>query len=145
MSDLTPFFEPACVAVVGASRERNKIGSEILHNLAGDRGFTGTIVPVHPTADAIEGLPAYPRVVEIPSAVDLAVIVVPAAQVLDAVDDCLAKGVRPSASSAPDLASRTSEGRALERGWSQRIRGAGCRLIGPNCMGLHQHRCTRSR
>ena len=49
---LAPFFEPSCVAVVGASRERNKIGSEILHNLVAT-GFTGAVVPVHPTAATI--------------------------------------------------------------------------------------------
>ena len=79
-SSLRPFFEPACIAVIGASRERNKIGSEILHNLIAT-GFTGSVVPVHPTAAFIQGLKTYPRVVEIPTTVDLAIIVVPAARI----------------------------------------------------------------
>lgn len=53
-ASMKAFFEPRVVAVVGASRQRGKIGSEILHNLV-TAGFTGTIVPVHPTASAIEG------------------------------------------------------------------------------------------
>lgn len=89
---LTPFFEPACVAVVGASRERNKIGSEVLHNLVAT-GFTGAVVPIHPSAESIQGLKAYPRLVDVPFAVDLAVIVVPAELVPASVDDCLAKQV----------------------------------------------------
>ena len=72
------FFEPRVIAVVGANRERGRIGSEILHNLVA-AGFNGRIVPVHPTARQIEGRTAYPRVSDIPGAVDLAVIVVPAA------------------------------------------------------------------
>ena len=55
------FFEPRTVAVAGANRERGKIGSEILHNLQ-TAGFTGTIIPVHPTAKELQGLRAYPRV-----------------------------------------------------------------------------------
>ena len=92
-ASMKAFFEPRVVAVVGANRERGKIGSEILHNLLA-AGFTGSIVPVHPTAAELEGLTAYRRVVDIPGPVDLAVIVVPAAQVLQAVDDCIAKKVR---------------------------------------------------
>ena len=132
---LTPFFEPACVAVVGASRERNKIGSEVLHNLLAT-GFTGTVVPVHPTAGTIQGLAAYPRVADIPSAVDLAVIVVPAAQVPAAVDDCLAKQVPAICIISAGFGECGEEGRAIEREMVRKIRNAGSRLIGPNCMGL---------
>ena len=135
MSDLTPFFEPACVAVVGASRERNKIGSEILHNLVAT-GFTGTVVPIHPTADTIQGIQAYPRLVDVPSAVHLAVIVVPSALVPAAVDDCLAKGVPAICIISAGFGESSEEGRAIEREMVRKIRGAGSRLIGPNCMGL---------
>ena len=76
-ASMKAFFEPRVVAVVGANRERGKIGSEILHNLSAG-GFTGTIVPVHPTARAIGGFTAYPRVIDIPGPVDLAMVVVPA-------------------------------------------------------------------
>jgi len=91
-ASMRSFFEPRVVAVVGASRTRGKIGSEILNNLV-VAGFTGTIVPVHPAAAEIGGLPAYRRVTDIPGAVDLAMIVVPAEDVLAAVDDCISKSV----------------------------------------------------
>jgi N-acetylglutamate synthase-like GNAT family acetyltransferase len=54
-ASMRAFFEPRVVAVVGANRTRGKIGSEILNNLL-VAGFTGTIVPVHPTATTIAGL-----------------------------------------------------------------------------------------
>lgn len=135
MADLTPFFEPACVAVVGASRERNKIGSEILHNLVAT-GFTGKLVPVHPSAETIQGLKTYPHVADIPGAVDLAVIVVPSAQVPAAVDDCLAKPVPAICIISAGFGECGAEGRAIEREMVRKIRRAGSRLIGPNCMGL---------
>jgi acetyl coenzyme A synthetase (ADP forming)-like protein len=132
---LTPFFEPACVAVIGASRERNKIGSEVLHNLVAT-GFTGKVVPVHPAAGTIQGLTAYARVADIPWAVDLAVIVVPAAHVPAAVDDCLAKQVPAICIISAGFGECSDDGRMIEREMVRKIRQAGSRLIGPNCMGL---------
>ena len=73
-ASMRPFFEPKVVAVVGANRERGRIGSETLRNLR-ETGFTGTLVPVHPDVDEIDGLRAYPSVSAIPEPVDLAVIV----------------------------------------------------------------------
>ena len=59
-ASMKAFFQPASVAVIGANRTRGKIGSEILHNLIAS-GFTGSIIPVHPSAAEIEGLRAWPR------------------------------------------------------------------------------------
>jgi acetate---CoA ligase (ADP-forming) len=134
-ASMTPFFAPRVVAVVGANRERGKIGSEILHNLIA-AGFTGSIVPVHPTAAEIEGLTAYARVSDIPGPVDLAMIVVPAAHVLAAVDDCISKNVPAICVISAGFGESDAEGRAREADLVDRIRQAGCRLIGPNCMGL---------
>ena len=132
---LTPFFEPTCVAVIGASRERNKIGSEILHNLVAT-GFTGAVVPIHPSAESIQGLKAYPRVADVPFRVDLAMIVVPAELVPAAVDDCLAKQVPAICIISAGFGECSTEGREIERDLVGKIRRSGCRLIGPNCMGL---------
>jgi acetyl coenzyme A synthetase (ADP forming)-like protein len=129
------FFEPQVVAVVGANRQRGKIGAEILNNLIA-AGFTGTVVPVHPTAGTIAGLTAYRRVTDIPGAVDLAMIVVPADQVLAAVDDCISKQVRAICVISAGFSECGADGRAREAALVERVRRAGCRLIGPNCMGL---------
>jgi acetyl coenzyme A synthetase (ADP forming)-like protein len=129
------FFEPGTIAVVGANRERGRIGSEILHNLQ-SAGFTGTITPVHPTAKELQGLRAYPGVSDIPGTVDLAVIVVPAAQVLSVVEECISKGVRALCVISAGFGEAGAEGRAREIAILEKIRSAGCRLVGPNCMGL---------
>lgn len=134
-ASMKAFFEPGAVAIVGANRSRGRIGAEILHNVVA-AGFKGRIFPVHPTAPEIEGLPAYPRVSDIPGPVDLAVIAVPAAQVLETVDDCLRKGVRGICVISAGFGEAGAEGRAREAQLLEKIRGAGCRLIGPNCMGL---------
>ena len=84
--------EPRSVAVIGASRSSHPSGSAVLRHLV-DGGFTGTVHAVNPHADVVEGVPARPRVPDIPGDVDLAVVAVPADQVEQVVADCAAKGV----------------------------------------------------
>jgi acetyl coenzyme A synthetase (ADP forming)-like protein len=134
-ASMKSFFEPRTVAVIGANRQRGKIGAEILHNLQAS-GFTGSVIPVHATAADIQGLRAYRRVIDIPRSVDLAIIVVPSSCVLDAVDDCLAKGVRALCIISAGFGETGSEGLKNELILLDRVRSVGCRIIGPNCMGL---------
>jgi acetate---CoA ligase (ADP-forming) len=134
-ASMRPFFEPKVVAVVGANREPGRIGSEILRNLK-ETGFTGTLAPVHPDAGVIDGLQAYARVVDIPGPVDLAVIVVPARHVAAVVDDCIKKQVKALVVISAGFAETGTEGRTLEAQLVERIRAAGIRMIGPNCMGI---------
>lgn len=129
------FFEPRVVAVVGANRERGRIGSEILRNLR-DTGFSGTLVPVHPDAGTLDGLQAYPSVSAVPFDIDLAVVVVPAARVGGVVDECIAKNVKALVVISAGFAESGAPGRAMETALVERIRAAGIRMIGPNCMGI---------
>jgi acetyltransferase len=145
---LLPLFEPRSVAIVGASRQRGKIGSEILHNLIAT-GFAGRIAAVHPAGGEIDGVQAYVSARDIPWDLDLAVICVPAACVLAAVDDCLARGVKALIVISAGFGEAGADGRARERELVARIRAAGLdpsdagslprppvRLVGPNCMGV---------
>ena len=134
-ASMQAFFEPRTVAVVGAGRERGRIGSEILHNLRAS-GFRGRLVPVNPRASTIETLPCYPRVTDIPGEVDLAVIVVPAASVEAVVDDCLARGVKALVVISAGFGETGEAGRAREAALVEKLRAAGVRMIGPNCLGI---------
>jgi len=134
-ASMKAFFEPRSVAVVGADRTRGRIGAEILHNLRAT-GFAGPIYAVNPHATEIQTLRAYPRVTEIPGEVDLAVIVVPAAQVEGVVDDCLVKGVKALVVISAGFSETGEAGRAREEALVEKIRAAGVRMIGPNCMGI---------
>jgi acetyl coenzyme A synthetase (ADP forming)-like protein len=134
-ASMRTFFEPAGVAVVGANREPGRIGSEILRNLR-ETGFTGKLIPVHPDADTIQGLKVWPSISAIPDPIDLAVIVVPARRVPAVVDECIAKGVKALAVISAGFGETGEEGRALEATLVEKIRAAGIRMIGPNCMGV---------
>lgn len=134
-ASMRPFFEPRGVAVVGANRERGRIGSEILHNLI-DGGCQVPVYPVHPQGGVIAGRTAYTRASEIPGVVDLAVIVVPASHVLDAVRDCIAKGVKSLVVISAGFGEVGTAGKRLEAELLDLVRTAGVRMVGPNCMGL---------
>src|SRR5262245_13582571 len=97
-ASMKSFFEPRTVAVVGAGRERGKIGSEVLHNIL-KAGFTGRVTAVHPSAKDIDGVPAVRRVTDVPGDLDLVVISVPADSVPGVVDDCIAKRAKAISSS----------------------------------------------
>jgi acetyl coenzyme A synthetase (ADP forming)-like protein len=134
-ASLRRFFQPRVVAVVGANRKPGRIGSEIFRNLR-ESGFTGTIIPVNPAGETVAGLAAYPSVTSIPGPVDLAVIVVPAAEVLAVVDDCIAKDVKALVVISAGFGECGDAGKALEARLVAKIRAAGIRMIGPNCMGI---------
>lgn len=132
---LAPFFSPRAIAVFGASRERHKIGSEILHNLIAT-GFTGQVVPVHPAAAELQGVRAYRTLDAFADPVDLAVVAVPADHVEAIVDQCLAKGVTAICIISAGFGECSAAGREREQAIVEKARRAGCRVIGPNCMGL---------
>ncbi|HTE52575.1 MAG TPA: GNAT family N-acetyltransferase [Kofleriaceae bacterium] len=129
------FFAPSSVAVVGASRTVGTIGRALLDNLVAC-GFTGRIHPVHPIATEIAGIPCVSRVSEIEGGVDLAVIAVPAAAVPAVLEDCARAGVRGAVVISSGFAEATPEGRAAEHRLREIARGAGMRMVGPNCMGV---------
>ncbi|HYL55599.1 MAG TPA: GNAT family N-acetyltransferase [Gemmatimonadales bacterium] len=129
------FFAPAAVAVVGASRREGTIGRTILENLT-RCGFRGPVYPVNPEAQEIAGLRCYASVSAIGAKVDLAVIAVPAAAVEQVVADCARSGVRGVVVISAGFAEASAEGRAMQDRLRRLVRGAGLRLVGPNCMGV---------
>ena len=132
---LDPIFAPRSVAVIGASRNRESIGWALLDNLI-SRRFEGPIFPVNPHAESVHSLKCYPSVSEIPDPVDLAVVLVPRPLVEDVVDECLERGVRGLVVISAGFAETGAEGARLERRIRDKVRGAGARMVGPNCMGV---------
>jgi acetyl coenzyme A synthetase (ADP forming)-like protein len=132
---LDNFFNPKSVAIVGASRQKGKVGYEILKSML-DAGFEGKIFPVNSQADTIEGLKCYPDVKSIGSAPDLVVIVVPAKAVPAVIQDCGAAGSKSVVIITAGFKEVGEEGRKLEQQVVQLAKQSGIRIIGPNCLGL---------
>jgi acyl-CoA synthetase (NDP forming) len=123
------------VAVIGASRTRGTIGAEVFHNLIAN-GFTGAVYPINPGASSVQGVRAYPDLRAVPDAIELAVIVVPAAHVPAVIDDCVAKGVKAVLIITAGFAETGDAGRAIQDAMLAKVRAAGMRMVGPNCLGL---------
>jgi len=136
MAQLYDLFNPKSIAIVGLPRGM-KMGKLFLMALL-DQGYPGPIYPVHPAAEEIDGLKAYPAVSAIPGSVDLAIILVPNHSALSVVKDCAAKGVKGAVLfTAGYKETGTDEGKDLEKKLVSVARGSGLRLFGPNCMGLY--------
>src|SRR5579864_4342669 len=129
------FLEPASVAVIGASRRRETVGGEILHNLISS-GYSGPVYVVNKNADVVQSLPAYRSVSEVPAPVELAVVVVPAAEVVEVARECAESGVRALLVISAGFAEAGAEGAVRQRDLLAACRDAGMRLVGPNCLGL---------
>jgi acetate---CoA ligase (ADP-forming) len=129
------FFEPRSVAVVGASRRRGTVAGELFHNLLA-AGFNGPVYPVNPKASVVQSVLAYKSVLDVPGPVDLAVLVVPAPYVVQAAEECAAKGVRAIVVVSAGFAETGPEGAGRQRELLAVCRAAGMRLIGPNCLGI---------
>jgi acetyltransferase len=132
---LSNFFKPKSVAIVGASRQKGKVGYEILHSMI-EAGYKGKIFPVNQQADVIEGLKCYPDLKSIGQAPDLVVIVVPAKVVPAVIQDCGAIGTKAVVIITAGFKEVGEEGRKLEQHVVQLARQSGIRIIGPNCLGL---------
>jgi acetyl coenzyme A synthetase (ADP forming)-like protein len=126
---------PRAVAVVGASRDRGTVGGQLFHNLLA-AGFKGPVYPVNPRAEVVQSVLAYPSVLDIPGPVDLAVVVVPAAGVVQAARACAEKGVRGLVVISAGFAETGPDGAARQRELLLVCRDAGMRLVGPNCLGI---------
>jgi acetyl coenzyme A synthetase (ADP forming)-like protein len=135
VASLRPFFEPKVVAVVGASARRGSIGGELFRNiLSGD--FAGAAYPVNRGGEAVAGVRGYSSIEDVPDSVDLAVICVPGAQVLEAAESALRVHVRALCVISAGFAEAGAEGAERQERLLALVRAHGARLIGPNCLGL---------
>lgn len=133
--NLELLFKPRSVAVIGASRDPNKVGHAILKNII-ESGYKGRVYPVNPKADSVLGLTAYKSVLDIPDEVDLAVIVIPAQNVLDVMEECGRKGVKFAVVISAGFKEIGGEGIEREKKLVEIARKYGIRVVGPNCLGI---------
>jgi len=132
---LDAIFRPRSIAVIGASRNKEKLGWAVLHNLIAN-DFQGTIYPVNPKADSVHSVRAYPSVLDIPGPVDLAVLTVPWEHALQAVEECGKKGVKGLVVITAGFREIGGAGVEREAKLRELARSYGMRMVGPNCMGV---------
>jgi len=134
-SDFDRLFTPRGVAIIGASNEPSRIGSQPLRSL-GKFGYAGGVYPVNPKYQSIDDRFCFPDVTAVPDPCDLAIIALPAAHVANAVEQCGARGIPFAIVFSAGFREVGDRGAALHEQLVATARRAGVRLIGPNCQGL---------
>lgn len=133
MTDLSRFFKPKNVAVIGASSNKSKIGYKTFNNLV-QGGFKGGMFPINLKGEDVCGQKGYREIKDVPVEIDLALICIPADHVREEIDRCGAKGI-------PFVVVITSGFKEigdveLERELIETARKHNIRLLGPNVFGM---------
>lgn len=134
-ADLSALFAPATLAVVGASEREGNSAGYVMKNLA-RFGYRGRVIPVHPKAETVFGLTAFPSLSALDTRPDCVVIGLRAELVPDTLDEAGRMGARAAVILASGFGEAGAEGAALEAQVADIARRHGMAVCGPNCLGL---------
>ena len=136
---LEEVLSPRAVAILGVSRAPHKWGHVAAKQLIAG-GFPGNIYLINPSIPEVLGRPTFPTLRNVPSQVDLAIIATAFQHVPQAIDDCIAHGVKGIVIITAGFSETGPEGHALEQELVARCRDHGIRVLGSNCMGIYVKR-----
>jgi acyl-CoA synthetase (NDP forming) len=132
---LGALMEPKVIAVIGASRQAGSPGHTLFRSLFRN-GFTGRVFPVNPNTDHVAGVQACAGIADVPAAVDLAIVCVPAEAVVAVAGECGAAGVRSLLVISAGFAEVGELGLARQEELATIARESNMRLVGPNSLGI---------
>ena len=137
MRDLFKMLSPQTVAIIGASNKPGSVGNELVKR-AIEAKFKGKIYPINLHEEKIEGLKCYSNVSKVPNLIDLAIIAVPAAVVMNVLEECALKSVGNVAiiSSGFSEKGAKSDGAMLEEQIAEFAQKKKINVLGPNCLGI---------
>lgn len=128
-------FNPASVAIIGASDNPNKVGGRPIHYMR-KFGYDGIILPVNPARKSIQGLACYANLDEIELVPETAIIAVTGQDAIDAVRSCALRGVSTAIVMSSGFAETGPAGQQLQQQLIASAHGGAMRLIGPNSQGI---------
>ncbi|MDD3170218.1 MAG: CoA-binding protein [Candidatus Paceibacterota bacterium] len=131
--NLDKIFNPASVAVIGASEEEKTVGAGLVKNLMSDRR---KIYCVNPFREKVFQMDCFKKITDIKEKIDLAVIAVPDKVVLEVVEECCQKKVQGIIVVSSGFRESGEEGRQREDKLRELVEKAGIPLVGPNCLGI---------
>lgn len=133
--NLTPLFSPRSIAVIGASTKPGSVGNTLTQNLL-RYGYTGKVYPVNPKATTLFDLPCFASIHDIKEAIDLAIIIIPAALVPQALREVGEKEIKAAIIISAGFKETGETGAALENELCEIAEEYGIALLGPNCLGF---------
>ena len=139
MTTLDDLLAPRSVAVVGASDDPSRIGGRPLAYFL-NKGFEGSVFPVNPNRDKVQGVDAYPSLSDTPGPVDFVLVAVPAPHVVGVVKEAVAKSAKTVMIFSSGFAEASEQGSHWQDEMADVVRGTDTRIVGPNCLGMFNHR-----
>src|SRR3954449_6401558 len=133
---LDTFFAPESIALIGASRDLEKIPGRLLSMLR-KNNYPGKIYPINPNYGDIEGLRVYPSIVDVGEPIDLAIVIIPARAVLGALEQCAAVGVKNAVIISSGFAEEGGNSAAMQDAIVALAKKSGMRISGPNAEGFY--------
>src|SRR5260370_1259671 len=133
---LDTFFSPDSIALIGASRDLEKIPGRLLSMLRKNK-FPGRIYPINPNYGDIDGLKCYPSIAAVGQPIDLALVIIPARAVLGALEQCAAVGVRNAVIISSGFAEEGGDSAAMQDAIADLAKKTGMRISGPNAEGFY--------
>ena len=133
---LDSFFAPDSIALIGASRDQEKIPGRLLSMLRKNE-FPGKIFPINPNYGDIDGLKCYPAIADVGQPIDLAIVIIPARAVLGALEQCAAAGVRNAVVISSGFAEEGGDSAAMQDAIAALAKKTGMRISGPNAEGFY--------
>jgi acyl-CoA synthetase (NDP forming) len=133
---LDTFFAPDSIALIGASRDLDKIPGRLLSMLR-KNGYPGRIYPINPNYGDIDGLTCYPAIADVGQPIDLAVVIIPARAVLGALEQCAAADVRNAVIISSGFAEEGGDSAAMQDAIADLAKRTGMRISGPNAEGFY--------
>jgi acetate---CoA ligase (ADP-forming) len=136
MPDLRPLLSPDSVAIVGAAGDDHSLRGRLTHYLI-EHGFPGPVYPVTRSQKEVLGRKAYAAIADLPEAPELAVILVPAAHVVAAIEQCAARGIPAAIVISSGFGEEEGEAAAARDTALRAIaKRTGMLIAGPNSEGL---------
>lgn len=132
---LRNFFYPSSICIAGASTKEKSIGYELLKTIL-QYGYPGKIFPVNPKAEEILGIKCFKQINDINEEIELAIVVVPKQFAEETIDRLISKNVKSIILITAGFRETGREGETAEKRIAEKVKNAGGRLVGPNCMGV---------
>jgi len=133
---LDSLFAPDSIALIGASRDLEKIPGRLLSMLRKNE-FPGKIFPINPNYGDIDGLKCYPAIADVGQPIDLAIVMIPAGVVLGALEQCAAAGVKNAVIISSGFAEEGGDSAAMQDAIVALAKNTGMRISGPNAEGFY--------
>ena len=134
MNNLSLLWNAQSIAIIGATERENAMGRAPIEYLQ-RYGYAGKIYPINPKGSTILGLQAFTTITEVKSTIDLALILLPAELVEEALTQCGVAGVKVVIVMSSGFAESDADGVLAQARLVDIARNSGIRLVGPNCIG----------